>query len=193
MPEQVTIPAFAKKLDELYLDNNPTLHDKNSTISIENLIAEMHRAGVNFRYLGLLRTQIKSNELRSFLLTEIVARVVKNFVRREMRKLKSSEELDYIRALVDTLNDIFGSSSGSAEFWKFDLSLLIERKYPKALTDNEKALITSYETGTFLDIQWRILLYRLQTLLGVKFKERVLQNTHLLQYPSQLLFVYEVC
>jgi hypothetical protein len=201
--EKELLPKVAKKLDEFYLSNaNPSLLAHNTTATIEHLMAEMHRNGINFRYLGLLRTKITCTELRSFLLTEIVARVLKNLVRKEMRKLQTSEENAYIRILVDHMNDVFGASSSGPEFWKYDFSLLIERRYPSSLTEEETLIVNSYESGPLLDVKWYILFLRLQTLLGIKVKKDILDSIlqsyesnpkeGVLNFPAKYLFQYDV-
>ena len=58
----------------------------------------------------------RQNMVRNFLLTEIVARVLKNDIRERMRKLKSSMEADYVKAIVDHLNFIFSSGMKPIEF-----------------------------------------------------------------------------
>jgi hypothetical protein len=56
----------------------------------------MHRNGINLRYLGYLRSNVACLELRNYILTEVIARVVKNEVRTAMRNIRSSNDEEYL-------------------------------------------------------------------------------------------------
>lgn len=72
------VPSFARKLKNRKLV--PVDHSE--------LVEEMHKAGINVRFLGCIRSRIDASlsHLRSFLLTEICARVMKQKIRHIMRK-----------------------------------------------------------------------------------------------------------
>jgi hypothetical protein len=95
------------------------------------------------RYLGLLRSRVECEDLRSFILTEIFARVIKNYSRCEMRQLRSSQESAYIQLLLQILNNVFGSNqSSSKSFWAEKLLPMVQKRFSRALTQEE---ITRYK------------------------------------------------
>jgi len=63
----VTIPAFSQWLDEHYRG----LHLEQR---LDTLTEMVHREGINVRYLGLIRSHVKDDYLKRFILMEMVAR-----------------------------------------------------------------------------------------------------------------------
>ncbi len=74
----------------------------------------LHRRGINIRYLGLLRRHTIALDVRTFLLIEIFARVIKNLLRlllrEKMKSLRLPLEEPYRKLVVDYLNLLFGES-----------------------------------------------------------------------------------
>ena len=87
----------------------------------------MHMRGINVRYLLLLFTNLKNEQNKLFVLTEIVARSIKKMIEKNWRALRSPEEEDYKRVVVDHFNQAFGSNQDSAYYW--EESLKREMKY----------------------------------------------------------------
>ena len=85
----------------------------------------------------MLRSYVQNKELRSLLLTEIVARVAKNSIRKKMRNLKSSKEEHYIAKLVDSLNKIFGVSESYSEFWETIMLPQLQNRFKSSLSEAE--------------------------------------------------------
>jgi hypothetical protein len=69
------MPEFADKL------NTKVVKLHNGT----QLGEEMHRAGMNLRYLGYLREKVTEPKTRSLLLLEMILRVLKNKLRYKLR------------------------------------------------------------------------------------------------------------
>lgn len=118
---QVVIPQFAKKLQSQFQNSNSIANANTRTTMtdlLDRVLSDMHRHGINMRYLGLIRSHLSpttttttimttnSIDLSSLLFTEIVCRSVKNLIRQQMRELRAHQELDYIKLLVSRLNSI---------------------------------------------------------------------------------------
>eukprot|EP01125_Pyxidicula_operculata_P023200 TRINITY_DN989_c3_g1_i4.p1 TRINITY_DN989_c3_g1~~TRINITY_DN989_c3_g1_i4.p1 ORF type:complete len:1653 (+),score=390.20 TRINITY_DN989_c3_g1_i4:723-4961(+) len=97
------IPEFAKWLDEN--------HEKQPFEHLDELIHETHRRGINIRHLGRLRSLVKDKNLRKIILTECVARTIKNLVRYQLRlqmsELKVSVEEPYLNVIYRFIEPIF--------------------------------------------------------------------------------------
>jgi hypothetical protein len=78
-----TIPEFARKLDVI------SGSDRDNYL----LISSLHRNGINIRFLGHVRSHLKDEYWRTYLLVEMVARTAKCEIRSELRrKLTSMKE-----------------------------------------------------------------------------------------------------
>eukprot|EP01114_Cavostelium_apophysatum_P017894 TRINITY_DN5408_c0_g1_i1.p1 TRINITY_DN5408_c0_g1~~TRINITY_DN5408_c0_g1_i1.p1 ORF type:complete len:1291 (+),score=352.75 TRINITY_DN5408_c0_g1_i1:103-3975(+) len=137
---------------------------------LEQLIVEMHRHGMNIRQLGLLRSKIASEELRSYVLTEIIARVVKNELRNQMRNLRSTKETKYLQIFASYLNALYGSSEQSFKFWRDELLPAIQSRYLSSLTEEEQQTDEASVRKLRSSVQFLALFSRLQTLLGFKMR-----------------------
>jgi hypothetical protein len=73
--QQTIMPEFAEKI------NTKMIKLHNGT----QLGEEMHRAGLNLRYLGFLRAKVNEPKARSLLLLEMILRVLKNKLRHKLR------------------------------------------------------------------------------------------------------------
>jgi hypothetical protein len=86
------IPAFAASLEEQAIRVLEMRQDK--------FIRMLHAAGINCRHMGLVRQHVENQELRRMILTEIVARVVKAEIARQLRakmdELKLAFEAPYL-------------------------------------------------------------------------------------------------
>eukprot|EP01126_Amoeba_proteus_P046132 TRINITY_DN5198_c0_g1_i5.p1 TRINITY_DN5198_c0_g1~~TRINITY_DN5198_c0_g1_i5.p1 ORF type:complete len:429 (+),score=94.60 TRINITY_DN5198_c0_g1_i5:1108-2394(+) len=99
--QSFVIPDFAK-----YLDANPQI----KTLSM--LICEVHQKGINIRHMGRLRQQLTDHKVKQLVLTECVARTLKNLIRgilrEKMKQLQISIEEPYKTEVFNFLKPIFG-------------------------------------------------------------------------------------
>lgn len=121
------IPEFASRLNR-HVDN-PVGH--------RELSAVMHSHGINMRYLGCVRVLVDSPHLRSFLLMEMLSRVIKNDVRALLRSMVSLSDADQRKRIVDYFNIIFGECDNSAFFWSSIIKTRLQAKFVNALTREE--------------------------------------------------------
>ena len=89
-----------------------------------NISYQFHQFGLNMRYLGLVFANIyeKYPVAAHYLLLEIVARIVKNMLRRRLRKkmaqLKIPLEAPYGRVIIQYLNQVFTVADDTTSFSK---------------------------------------------------------------------------
>ena len=121
------IPEFASRLNR-HVDN-PVGH--------RELSAVMHSHGINMRYLGCVRVLVDSPHLRSFLLMDMLSRVIKNDVRALLRSMVSLSDADQRKRIVDYFNIIFGECDNSAFFWSSIIKTRLQAKFVNALTREE--------------------------------------------------------
>eukprot|EP01090_Pellita_catalonica_P018797 TRINITY_DN6182_c0_g1_i1.p1 TRINITY_DN6182_c0_g1~~TRINITY_DN6182_c0_g1_i1.p1 ORF type:complete len:798 (+),score=103.87 TRINITY_DN6182_c0_g1_i1:52-2394(+) len=153
---QHTIPEFAKRLEE------PNAHRITSSTQF---LAMLHRAGINIRHLGRVRSHIKSRYLRELILREICARYIKNVLRCEMRKITTNDEDTFRRMIVDFFNLVFGSKKGSHVYWLI-LKQGASAQYRFCLNQDE----AQRSTDLRVSIDMPLLFRRLQNLTGIIFR-----------------------
>lgn len=82
----------------------------------------LHKHGVNVRYLGLLRSYLQDEDLRTQILLEIVFRSLKNILKEQQRKwmkrFKNTSEDGMITLIVNFFNLFTGSNPRSNIFWE---------------------------------------------------------------------------
>ncbi|CBN78661.1 conserved unknown protein [Ectocarpus siliculosus] len=136
---EVAVPNVVEKLTSLPQDVQKTLH----------LDVELHRHGVNVRHLGkvrfLLMEQNKPENglLKDMMLTEMIARTLKNilrcFQRTWMKAEKSTSEQGMRMLVVRFLNLVTGAHINSATFWKEKvLTGVLQRFGLVSLTTSER-------------------------------------------------------
>ncbi len=123
------------------LDPNKTAAGNSAqSLEINHTIEEMHRHGINIRHLGLLRTFSRSKPVKRLLLLEMVARVIKDVLRSQMRNIMREvrvlSEEPFKQIVLKTFNYTLGRDPQSAKFWAIVKNRLV-RKFKKALADNE--------------------------------------------------------
>lgn len=105
------------------------------------LTEAVHRKGINMRFLDLLRMHTTGADCRTLLFVEMCARVVKNNIRKKLRKvmerLRIPLEEPYRRLIVDYMNLVLGNSEESAEFWNAPLKRDLLKKFEHAITTEE--------------------------------------------------------
>ena len=86
-----------------------------------NISTEFHRYGINIRYLGHVISALVERDPNTsrYLLLEAIARVIKNGLRRRLRRKLASLQMPlqapYHQVIINYLNNIFGDSVASAE------------------------------------------------------------------------------
>lgn len=125
------IPAFCDRLNGM---EKYDVKDENF-----DLVAELHRAGINIRHIGLVRSRCTSKYVRRFLLTEMIVRGVKSLLRRQFRRIMVGEcrvprEQPFKHLVMRVLNDLWANEdpTGSAVFWAL-LEDVIVAKFEGAL------------------------------------------------------------
>lgn len=128
------IPAFATARDRL------NVHDKGA-IALR-CQAEFHSAGINVRHAGLVRTYFRCPRARKALLMEMVARVLKNILRRWFRltaQCHPNSEYKMREVLLLFLNLVSNPGPKSTEFWTEHVTTELLQKFGDiALESNEK-------------------------------------------------------
>jgi alpha-tubulin suppressor-like RCC1 family protein/tetratricopeptide (TPR) repeat protein len=163
---QVVIPKFAQMLNknELYI------------ITTSQLTAEMHKHGINLRYLGLLRSMVHDNPyVKSVIFTAMVINCLKNYVRRKMRLVDDCDNETVKKMVARYFNCLLGQSDVSDFYWCQLLKVQIEAKYGQY----GQCLITS-ELAVDYDLRKVIIKETLLQLLsratGVHFIDSVNQT-----------------
>lgn len=109
---------------------------------LSNVLQLIHEQGINVRYLGLIRSLCKARTPQFLVLLEMIKRVIKNYIRDQLRKrvqvLTVPLEEPYRRLIVDILNLVFGKGEAPNNFWKTLLIPKLLEKFPNALTENER-------------------------------------------------------
>jgi tetratricopeptide (TPR) repeat protein len=118
-----TVPSTTKRL--LLLAQEAQNHGTLIDFAV-HLPQELHRDGINLRYIGLCYRQLQRMQrgkeiLSRLLLVEACARVLKNVLavrlREKMRQLRVPSEVPYARLTVEFVNTVFGSGDESQLFW----------------------------------------------------------------------------
>ncbi|CAM9265877.1 unnamed protein product [Ascophyllum nodosum] len=129
------IPNLADQLQGMALYDQETL----------DVAIEMHRHGVNIRHLGKLRNEVEETFLllKEMILTEMVARTLKNLLRgyqrRWMKTERSTSDQGMRRLVVNFLNLVTGAHQNAGKFWKFEVTVgLLQRFGVCALSPIER-------------------------------------------------------
>jgi hypothetical protein len=142
--ENTIVPHFALSL----LSPDSSMRRRKSTsphpdeTDFGRIIMSMHQNGINLRYLGLVYNHVCSNEgfpgtdsatvqfLQTLLMTEMVSRVIKHEIRRQMRKLQSSDASKFISLVTDFVNSVFGRSDSSLVMWQKTIRQGLSARFP---------------------------------------------------------------
>ena len=172
------IPHFAKTLDNL----NPKV--LTNWLSTEKL----HRAGINLRHLGLVRCKTVNPTAKTVLLTEIVARVLKNIIRKmfrdKLRDIQTPSEQPYYSLLLTFMNqNVLGND---CDFWTDTLKSHMIDQYQQSLSSEEIKHSFDIRSG----IDWKRLINRFQELTNIKFTKQA--NANLARYlPGSSFLLFE--
>lgn len=89
----------------------------------------MHKNGVNIRLLGHLLAVVGDARNRTLIITEMIARFVKNLVRQQLRKVDSADTRACHEVVISVFNLLFGTSDRSQEFWQVVVPLGLAEKF----------------------------------------------------------------
>eukprot|EP01117_Protostelium_nocturnum_P010911 TRINITY_DN3939_c0_g1_i1.p1 TRINITY_DN3939_c0_g1~~TRINITY_DN3939_c0_g1_i1.p1 ORF type:complete len:1699 (-),score=618.56 TRINITY_DN3939_c0_g1_i1:206-5302(-) len=110
------IPEFAKHLDSTFDRSQTNVFTKMKTLQ-KTFVHDLHRAGINIRYIGIVRSHTKNPFVRRFLLMEMIARSIKNLLRAELRRISRTNESQaiepYKKVVLDLFNLIINGRSSS--------------------------------------------------------------------------------
>ena len=160
--QNTVIPAYAETLSnkqqlKQYVDGSV-------------LVRELHRWGINLRYMGFVRTKLAPTNSagRQILLLEMVLRCLKNLFRRKLRKQMEatcvSMDSPYAQVVIDLLNLFLGKDENSRVFWRVTIKEVLRETFVVGLTDEELQASFSLKRG----LNMQELLDRFQVLTGVK-------------------------
>ena len=171
------IPEFARLLDQDHcnIENKPT----------QWFIDEAHRSGINIRYLGMIRSLVKNEKIRSILLSEIASRVLKNKFKNQLRECKATHDFHYLSVILNFFNSVFvnddnnNTNNNSNNINCNNIFNNCKSNNYKVWEEVKKAIPTSFENtlseeenSSSFDIRFKIdrnLVYqRIQDLTGVK-------------------------
>jgi hypothetical protein len=137
----------------------PTFAGSLSQISTkQSHVGELfHRAGINLRHMGLVRSHTTNAEWKRFLLLEMTARVLKDDMHQSLRatvsKLKVPSEKPCKEAIAVYINFVLGHRQESREFWRKTIKTKIIDKFrDQALTEEEKKPDFALNTGMDISI-----------------------------------------
>lgn len=172
------IPAFAASLNGRV----------ETPVSHRDFADMMHRRGINVRFMGYLRALVQPQHLRSFLLTEMLSRTIKEEVRTTLRTLMQYPDHVRRRKIVDHFNTVFGARRESWGYWAYDVKVRLQHKFCYGLTAEE----ARPEYDLRKDILLFPLLKRVCAVTGVSFKigayNRLFDHPFLFDSPTPLSY-----
>eukprot|EP00698_Gefionella_okellyi_P020152 TRINITY_DN6297_c0_g1_i1.p1 TRINITY_DN6297_c0_g1~~TRINITY_DN6297_c0_g1_i1.p1 ORF type:complete len:1269 (+),score=363.22 TRINITY_DN6297_c0_g1_i1:61-3867(+) len=109
--QDTVIARFVAELDNLQC----------TPLNGKQLSEEMHKRGINIRYLGKLAADVKYNHVRELCVREILARTIKVLTRDGISFLPHYNENDAKTVVLHYLNEIFSpvESESSMTVWKY--------------------------------------------------------------------------
>ncbi|KAJ3091624.1 hypothetical protein HK102_014054, partial [Quaeritorhiza haematococci] len=121
------IPAFVKRLDEIEL----------RIVDSRALVTEMHRAGINMRYLGLIAKLSNLPPIREVCCIDMIARAFKCLFRARMRGAMlhfrvvgaTQVEEEMKTYATNMFNMVLGSGDKVQKFWLEKLQIEVLRKF----------------------------------------------------------------
>lgn len=161
------VDATRRLVEDLIPDFAASLNGRVETpVSHREFADMMHRRGINVRFMGYLRALVQPQHLRSFLLTEMLSRTIKEEVRTTLRTLMQYPDHVRRRKIVDHFNTVFGARAESWGYWAHDVKVRLQHKFCYGLTAEE----ARPEYDLRKDILLFPLLKRVCAVTGVSFK-----------------------
>ena len=140
-----------------------------------DLVRELHRCGINVRYLGLVRSQLgnradeRASRLRGLVLIEMISRVCKNYLRTRLREVRSALIDEYHNVIVRVFNLVLGVCREADQFWAVHIRCLLLLKfgrYSSPLHEGERSPAHDLRS----QLSKASLFLRLQEATGVLFR-----------------------
>jgi hypothetical protein len=140
-----------------------------------DLVRELHRSGVNVRYIGLVRRLIgsradeRASRLRGLLLIEMISRVCKNYLRTCLREVRSANIVEYHNVIARVFNLVLGVGRDADLFWAVHIRCLLLLKfgrYSSPLQEGERSAAHDLRS----QLSKAQLFLRLQEATGVLFR-----------------------
>jgi len=165
------IPNFVKRLSEP--------RDSLDSLPInDSLIRELHKDGINVRHLGYVRSLFDESlcSQRQLFLTEMIARIIKNKIRKKWRNLTKKHSyvtIEHCKAVaVNVFNVLFGSGNKTDIFWSMTLKGLIKQKFGQvALSTSEQE--RGFDLRQSLPTIKGFFFKRVYKLIGIQFTQRL--------------------
>eukprot|EP01087_Luapelamoeba_hula_P015323 TRINITY_DN4566_c0_g1_i12.p1 TRINITY_DN4566_c0_g1~~TRINITY_DN4566_c0_g1_i12.p1 ORF type:complete len:1301 (-),score=219.59 TRINITY_DN4566_c0_g1_i12:10-3912(-) len=143
--------------------------------SYRMLVIDMHRWGINVRLMGRIRTLTDNPILKRWLLTEMVARVLKNELRNLLRAQRQEHETaDVIicRFLHHMLTDPSGTFWGDdsqQHLYSFSIKERLKTRFPGALPSRKSKPHFNLKRALSMTAVY----LRINKLLGIKFSTEI--------------------
>lgn len=157
------IPDLARKMDE---------RSDVTFVNSMQLKEILHDHGINIRFLGQLRACVQTTHIKTFLMSEMITRVLKNTLRRIMRSVPASDPMEYKRTVLDFFNLALGSSRESEKFWTTVKVMLLLKHSSKSFSAEE---LNQDDWRLYIDSKL-MLLVLLQSATGVQWDTRVMRR-----------------
>ena len=163
------IPRFARYLE--------ALEDVNLKTIEEQLTELVHREGINIRYLGRVRSELKRKdlpELSRILLNEMCARIIKNHLKRKLRDRVEQQAYGdhmFTVTVMNYLNFVLGQAKDPADdFWKKQEGIKFElsRRFRGSLSARE--MLSTFDLRPLISMAK--LLRRVGQLTGVRITKK---------------------
>ena len=129
-----------------------------------DMLVYFHAHGFNYRYLGLFYSNVKSQVLKKLVLTEMVTRVLKDNLKKELRSVLQKDLAGRKQTAVKFFNQVFDPMNFSKDLWEISIKQNIQQKFDDPLSDAEMA----GEFDLRENVNLQITLQDLQQLVGVQ-------------------------
>lgn len=170
------VPAFAKRFEDFFRriyrgqDGSSSEMWRTAPDYSRYMVIDMHRAGINVRYMGHLRKHTTNTLLNQWLLMEMASRVLKNRMRELMRQVLSAEEKDLRDVIATFLHRVLHDPA----FWRsrsqteFDVKRALKERFPACFYSDEES--DSWDLRS--QIHFGAVFGRMSRLLGLRFTEQ---------------------
>jgi len=122
---------------------NSVIQDPHELFLNFDVCDTLHSQGINLRYLGKIREKLTNASMRTLLLIEMCARIMKNIMRFALRKTAKTNKIPlaepFKKCIIKQLIFFFAfKRTRSQMFWTKTIKELIESKYNGGLNGDEK-------------------------------------------------------
>lgn len=103
------------------------------TLTQFRLTEELHRKGINMRYLGLLVARLGKFKYAKFIVAHMCARIIKIQIRERLRQgmkeLRMPVDEPYRIVVTDYLNLVFGNTAASTDHWNTEIVKELDQRF----------------------------------------------------------------